>query len=37
MVRRKYTSEYKQEAVLLAQKSDIPTSQVARAALKMCL
>ena len=30
MARRKYTPEYKQEAVLLAQKSDIPISQVAR-------
>jgi len=30
MARRKYTPEYKQEAVLLAQKSDIPIAQVAR-------
>ena len=30
MARRKYTPEYKQEAVLLAQQSDIPISQVAR-------
>ena len=30
MARRKYTAEYKQEAVLLAQKSDIPIAQVAR-------
>ena len=28
--RRKFTVEYKQEAVLLAQQSDIPASQVAR-------
>jgi transposase-like protein len=30
MVRKKYTPEYKQEAVLLAHQSDIPVSQVAR-------
>jgi len=30
MSRRKYTPEYKQEAVLLAQQSGIPISQVAR-------
>jgi transposase len=30
MARRKYTPEYKQEAVLLAQQSDIPIAQVAR-------
>jgi transposase len=30
MERRRFTPEYKQEAVLLAQQSDIPISQVAR-------